>query len=141
LPPFFDVAAPREEKATCASCAMCAPPGGGTPGAEYFHPDVKCCTYHPKLPNFLVGGLLSDGTPALAEGRRRVEAVIASRMGASPMWLAPPRKTRLLIEASRRSSFGRSLALRCPYYEADGGLCTIWRWRESDCSTFFCKFT
>jgi Fe-S-cluster containining protein len=30
--------------------------------------------------------------------------------------------------------------LRCPYYEVEGGLCTIWRYRESVCSTFFCKY-
>jgi hypothetical protein len=141
LPGFFDQPAPREEKATCSSCAMCAPPGT-PPGSEssYFRPDIKCCTYHPRLPNYLVGGLLSDPDPALAEGRRRVEEVIAGRIGVTPRWVAPPRKTRVLYHAARRSSFGRSLLLRCPYYQEQGGLCTIWRWRETDCSTFFCKY-
>ena len=33
-----------------------------------------------------------------------------------------------------------ALALRCPYLSEEGGLCTIWRHRESVCSTFFCKY-
>jgi hypothetical protein len=141
LPAFFDTEAPREDKATCGSCAMCPPPGAPADSESYFRPDVKCCTYHPRLPGYLVGGLLSDDSPELAEGRRRVEALIATRMGVTPRWLAPPRKTRVLYFATRRRGFGRSLLLRCPYYEPDGGLCTIWRWRETDCSTFFCKYT
>jgi hypothetical protein len=142
LPAFFDGAAPSEEKATCSNCAMCPPPDAPPAAASsYFRPDVKCCTYHPRLPNYLVGALLCDDTPELAEGRRRVERLIASRVGVTPGWLAPPRKTRILYHAARRGSFGRSLVLRCPYYEAEGGLCTIWRWRETDCSTFFCKYS
>ncbi len=140
LPTFFDTEAPAEEKATCGSCAMCPPPGAAADGT-YFRPDVKCCTYHPRLPNYLAGALLADDDPALAEGRRRVEQVIAGGVGVTPRWVAPPRKTRVLYHAARRSSFGRSLLLRCPYYEAEQGLCTIWRWRETDCSTFFCKYT
>ena len=41
-----------------------------------FRPDTKFCTYYPRLPNFLVGGLLSDDTPAMATGRLRVEALL-----------------------------------------------------------------
>ena len=142
LPAFFDHEAPREEKATCASCAMCAPAGTPAEAATaYFRPDLKCCTYHPRLPNYLVGALLCDDSPELAEGRRRVERLIATRIGVTPRWLAPPRKTRVLYFAARRRGFGRSLLLRCPYYEEQGGLCTIWRWRETDCSTFFCKYS
>jgi hypothetical protein len=143
LPAFFRTSAPREEKATCSSCAMCPPPQ--TPpavaAAGYFRPDTKCCTYHPRLPNYLVGGLLGDGRGDVAEGRRRVQQVIAGRLGVTPQWVAPPRKTRVIYHAARRTSFGRSLVLRCPYFQADGGLCTIWRWRDSDCSTFFCKYS
>lgn len=142
LPAFFDSAAIREEKATCDDCAMCAK-GTSPPvsGVVYFRPDTKCCTYHPYLPNFLVGAALADPDPALEEGRRRLRARIQSRVSVTPLWLAPPRKQSVLFTAARRSSFGRSLMLRCPYFEPNGGLCTIWKHRESVCSTFFCKHT
>ncbi len=142
LPDFFDHPAPEEKKATCDNCAMCKPEGAPAgEGVVYFRPDVKCCTFLPRLPNYLVGAILSDAEPGMAEGQRRVRARIAQRVGVSPRWLAPSRKYSVLHAAARVSSFGRSLTLRCPYYETEGGLCTIWRHRESDCSTFFCKYS
>jgi Fe-S-cluster containining protein len=140
LPAFFDTPAPEEKKATCDDCAMCAPKGAAPgDGVVYFRPDTKCCTYFPRLPNYLVGAVFRD--PEMAEGQRRLRARIAERLGVTPRWLAPPRKYSLLHEASREAAFGRSTALLCPYYEANGGLCTIWKHREADCSTFFCKYT
>jgi Fe-S-cluster containining protein len=142
LPGFFDRPAPEEKKATCDACAMCQPAGEPpVEGVVYFRPDAKCCTFTPRLPNYLVGAILSDAEPAMAEGQRRVRARIAQRVGVSPRWLAPSRKVSILHDASRASSFGRSLMLRCPYFEPQGGLCTIWRHREADCSTFFCRYS
>jgi Fe-S-cluster containining protein len=142
LPSFFDLPAPEEKKATCDDCAMCQPAGAPPgEGVVYFRPDTKCCTFIPRLPNYLVGAILSDPEPGMEEGRRRVRARIAQRVGVSPRWLAPSRKYSVLHTAARVTSFGRSLMLRCPYYEPEGGLCTIWRQRESDCSTFFCKYS
>src|SRR4051794_4988796 len=117
---------------------MCAPPDVAAPaGVDYFRPDTKCCTYHPTLANYLVGAVLRDDS--LAEGRQRLREKIAGGIGVTPRFLATPRKYRLLWDASRERAFGRSLSLRCPYYVEDGGRCAIWRHREADCSTFFCK--
>jgi hypothetical protein len=141
LPPFFDAPAPAEEKATCNTCVMCPPPGVTPPvGVEYFRPDTKCCTYHPTLANYLVGALLADPDPALAEGQRRVRDKIARGIGATPRWLHAPQEFQEQLAARREREFGRALDLRCPFYVEDGGLCSIWRYREGDCSTFFCKF-
>ncbi len=141
LPDFFDHEAPAEEKATCNNCAMCPPPGViAREGVEYFRPDTKCCTYWPTLANYLVGALLSDPDPGLAEGQRRIRARIASGDHVTPRWLAAPPEYKERLEARREREFGRSLELRCPYYIEDGGLCGIWRHREGDCSTFFCKY-
>src|SRR5690349_17121148 len=95
LPAFFQEPVPEETKATCSRCSMCegncqdavAPVDGKS---RFFNPNTKCCTYFPKLPNYLVGALLSDDRPELAEGRRRVEARIDARLGATPQWLSPP---------------------------------------------------
>ncbi len=139
LPAFFEREAIHEDKATCSDCAMCDKSGGVGDGVNYFRPDTKCCTFQPHLPNYLIGAILRDRDPALAEGQRRIRAKIAERVGVTPGWLAPGRKYTVLLEAARGSSFGRSTALRCPFYLTDGGLCTIWKHRESACSTFFCK--
>ena len=134
---------PPERKATCDRCSMCketcdnlAEP---VAAAQLFRADTKCCTFHPRLPNYLVGALLCDEDEALAEGQARVRGRIRSRVGTTPQWLKPPAKFDLLYQ-SAHSAFGRSAALRCPYYAEDSGRCTIWRYREAVCSTYFCKY-
>lgn len=142
LPVVFDRPEIPERRATCEACAMCSPAeAAGTSGASTisFAPDLKCCTYQPTLPNFLVGAVLSDSSPEAAEGRRRMQARIRSRIGVTPQWLAPSRKHRVLLDAARATSFGRSKVLLCPFFVEEGGLCSIWRHREAVCSTFFCK--
>lgn len=140
LPAVFDEPAVHESRATCESCQMC---DHGTVPAElsasYFRPDTKCCTYHPALPNYLVGAVLADERPELAEGKTRIRAQIQKRLGVSPQRLSPSKKWTLLYRAAMESSFGRSLLLRCPYLD-DEERCSIWYHRESICATFYCKF-
>jgi hypothetical protein len=140
LPAFFDEAVPDESLATCHRCAMALPDvlPERTPEG-YFRPDVKCCSFHPNLPNFLVGAILADETPEMAEGRERIRARLESRMGVGPVWVSAPRKYTLLFLASRKTSFGRSLVLRCPYFSPTSANCSIWRHRDAVCTTFFCK--
>jgi hypothetical protein len=148
LPSLFDRPTLDETRATCSDCAMCdkrdtngdAPsPGDRELDTAFFRPDIKCCSYHPTLPNYLVGAILSDASPDLDAGRERIREKIARRVGVTPDWLAAPRKYLVLLDAARETSFGRSEALLCPYFEREGGRCTIWRHRESVCATFFCK--
>lgn len=144
LPSFFHREIPVEAKATCASCAMCESSCSNAPGAvdgvsRLFRPDTKCCTFHPRLPNYLVGALLADPDEAIAEGRRRMRERVESRVAITPQWIRAPAKFDLLYKSSRRV-FGRAASLRCPYYDPGPGSCTIWRYREAVCSTFFCKY-
>lgn len=139
----FDGPPVIEARATCDDCAMCDKGEPSPVAMDYFKPDLKCCTYHPYLPNFLVGGVFADPDPALDEGRRRLRAKIASRISVTPRWIAPPRKYSHLMEASRGNGFfGRSKVALCPYFDAEnGGRCTVWKYRDNICSTYFCKFT
>jgi hypothetical protein len=144
LPDFFRQDIPEETKATCARCAMCQENAPGAVDAvdgvsRFFRPDTKCCTYSPRLPNYLVGALLCDERPELAEGRRRMEEKIASRIGVTPQWVKPPAKFHFLYKNGHQF-FGRAASLRCPYFAVDSGGCTIWPYREAVCSTFFCKY-
>lgn len=140
LPALFDESVPEESLATCDRCAMalpdvlpeCTPEG-------FFRPDVKCCSFHPNLPNFLVGAILADDSAEMAAGRERLRARLDLRTGVGPVWLAAPRKYTLLFLASRKTSFGRSLILRCPYFDPSASHCSIWRHRDAVCTTFFCK--
>ena len=77
---------PREERATCSACAMCARSGQeGTSKDYFFNPATKCCIYDPNLPNFLVGRILSDKDPAAETGRASLEQRIADAIGVTPL--------------------------------------------------------
>jgi hypothetical protein len=152
LPPLYEKwiaelvggAIPRESRATCDNCAMCAAKQPESSAQTYyFDPVIKCCTWVPNLPNFLVGRILSeagpsDVDPAAQFGRATVEKRIAGGIGVSPLGLAPSPVFSLLYRNSSES-FGRSRSLSCPHYIEDGGRCGIWRNRNSTCSTWFCK--
>jgi len=141
LPPEFDVVAPDESKTTCGNCPMCvdgeAKKTLDAIGVINFGRETKCCTYQPAVPNYLVGAVFADPDPAMAEGQRRLRKHLATRMGVLPWWLTATAKYYLLWEAARREAFGRAPMLKCPYLLE--GNCTIWRHRDSVCSTFFCK--
>jgi hypothetical protein len=127
-------AVPDEPRATCTSCAMCAPADEPrTDGASYFDPIKKCCTFIPELANFLVGGILGD--QELVEGRASVLARIAAG-AATPLGLI-----RLPGDPAPGDDVGDAHAPRCPHLVArDGqGVCGIHRHRGSACVTWFCK--
>ncbi len=131
---------PRERHATCDSCAMCSTNGPTAVGSRgyYFDPNVKCCSFFPDLPNFLVGRVLFDDDPAALPGRMTVEKRIKEGVAVTPVGLGMPPAYSVLYRNSEEA-FGRSQNLRCPHYIADGGRCGIWRNRESTCATWFCK--
>jgi len=135
---FLGGPVPRENRATCETCAMCAPAGEQpNPRGHYFDPATKCCTFLPDLPNFLVGRILSDGDPSGEFGRTSVERRIRERLAVTPLGLGPHRSSRRYD--TDIDDYGRAHDLRCPHYIEDGGLCGIWRNREAVCATWFCK--
>lgn len=106
---------------------------------HYFDPSIKCCTYIPSLPNFLVGRILSDEDPAARSARIVVEKRIKEEVVVTPLGLGTPPAYSVLYDNMSPNAFGRSRTLRCPYYVEDGGRCGIWRNRNSVCATWFCK--
>ena len=126
---------PEERLATCGDCAMCGPRRGDGPSWD---PRVKCCSYLPSTPSFQIGALLRDPDPTLAHGQAIIEKRIASGVEVTPLGFRQTPIYELLYRKKERAAFGRSLALRCPYFVEDGGLCSIWKYREAVCSTFFC---
>jgi hypothetical protein len=122
---------PSEPRSTCADCAMCRPTNPATPA---FSPSVKCCTFQPSLPNFLVGAALAD--PRTSEhARAALRRRITERRGATPLYLErTPQEER--DQEYGKAEYGQDPALLCDYYE--DGLCGIWAHREAVCSTFWC---
>lgn len=133
---------PLETRATCNDCAMCeSKTEAKTRSANYFTPQLKCCTYLPFLPNFLVGMILADKDPAMARGRASVETRLDAGLAVTPRGLEWPLKMRAQYTQMEPQAFGRTQSFRCPHYlDEQGGLCSIWKYRNSVCSTWFCKY-
>jgi hypothetical protein len=127
---------PDETEATCEHCVMVVHASTARSG---FRADTKCCTYLPRLHNFLVGAVLADPDPAAATGRASVVDRIARRVAVTPLGLGRPRSYLLLYEDGGSVVFGRARAMRCPHYLEDSGRCGVWRHREATCATWFCK--
>ncbi|HZE98498.1 MAG TPA: hypothetical protein VE981_15810 [Planctomycetota bacterium] len=129
-----------EPQSTCDDCAMC--PSAGVkpqPNDRYFSPDVKCCTFVPELPNYLVGRILSDADPDGARGRESVRGRLRAGGGVTPLGVATPLMFELIYRGVS-GVFGKSRAIRCPHYlEEGGGRCSIWRNRPGVCATWHCK--
>ncbi len=128
---------PDETRATCMDCPICKQPEVAGTQDRAFNPSTKCCTFIPVLPNFLVGAILQDEDPAFAEGKALFE-IEAPGLSVTPFGVEPPWHYWWHYVDRR---FGQHVNMRCPYYiDREGGLCGIWRYRNSRCSTWFCKF-
>lgn len=134
---------PNERFADCMDCFHCS--SAARPTSK-----IKCCTYHPILPNYMVGAILSDHSPAMAEGRKRIIEKIKNRVGVTPYGIIPPAKHQTLYNKYTKRNKGQIAdakeivdskenadALQCPYQSADS-LCTIWKYRTELCSTYHC---
>lgn len=129
---------PIETRATCDNCVMCHEPVDGVRSPR-FNTDTKCCTYWPSLPNYLVGGALAANEPAALEGASRILRLI-NFAWATPVALGASPGHRLLYSATSQTEFGKSALLKCPYYvDGPGFNCSIWKYQNGVCSTWFCR--
>lgn len=133
----LDIAIPNERFADCMDCFHCHNVNRSTHS-------IKCCSYHPILPNYMVGAILNDRSPAMVEGRKRILEKIKNRIGVTPYGIIPPTKHQVLYNKHIKKSKGEiaqskdiSNALKCPYQSEDS-LCTIWKYRTELCSTYHC---
>jgi hypothetical protein len=129
---------PAETKATCENCAMCNRNAPGGSQNLFFNSKTKCCTYLPELANFLVGRILLEPDASAVPGRDKLQERIDRGIAVTPFGVVkPPVYDLMYTQAS--NFFGKSEAMRCPYFIEEGGLCGVWRHRNSICATWFCK--
>jgi Fe-S-cluster containining protein len=125
-----------EPRATCDDCAMCQAVHPPASQDQYFNPQVKCCSYYPPLPNFLIGAIITDDDSTLAEVKEEFLDRIMKFL-ITPLGLLAPQMVQLY---NVFKPFGQHEHLLCPFFlNHSGGLCGIWKYRNSVCSTYFCK--
>lgn len=144
LPAVFEAAAPElsslpwpEEPLTdCANCHLETPPERDQGKPWQFVPGMRCCSFHPNLPNFLVGRALRRGDAGTRQVRARLrdpEGVTAWGVRHGPGW------RKIWRDGGQHEGFGRNRAARCPYWVEGPLSCSIWRDREAVCRSWFCK--
>jgi len=122
----------HEPLATCERCAMSVPT---SPDRPVFTAAARCCTFHPKLVNFLVGQALQAGGPGASAIRRR----LTQPDGLLPRGIEPPIRWKQEWSGDIAKKFGQHEPLTCPYWvEGDLG-CGIHPFRESVCRTWHCR--
>lgn len=125
---------PEETKATCDACAMSRPQNKAK---VHYRADLKCCTFHPFLPNYMVGALLLEESSVNAH--RIFRDKIARREYALPLGMVAPVNYQVEFNHREEGDFGQREDWLCPYYNKETQNCNVWRNRGVVCTTFFCK--
>ena len=134
VPELSELSFPTEVLSTCEDCAM-QPRGREKEERICFTAPQRCCTYHPRVANFLVGQALARDDV----GTQRILERLKMPDGLYPSAITWPK--HLGEEYANRASddFGRNEAWGCPYW-VEGPLgCSIHRDRGAVCRTWFCK--
>ena len=132
---------PDEARATCSNCAMVATNETERESGRFFGASAKCCTHIPTLANYQVGGALIDESDEARPGRDGMLQRLRAGDGVTPLGIAPPRRLAILYDLAT-PAFGNKTRPSCVRISgmSIGGLCGIWRYRNSTCTTWFCKF-
>ncbi len=127
---------PRESKATCDHCIMTKPQNRGE---IFYQPNLKCCTFQPFLPNYVVGAILSQEVLSAASALTSVRSKIAKREYSLPLGLVAPPNYQVALNQRKKNEFGQREDWLCPYYNKEQQNCGIWRQRGAVCTSFYCK--
>ena len=116
---------PAERQSTCMNCPKTC--------TEQYRPDYRCCTYHPRIPNFLLG-------LALASGKKdELTPILKGSAMITPEGLhESPAQWYAYLADTKDEQFGKSKHVLCPLLDTKNGLCRVHAFRNSVCSTFFC---
>lgn len=125
----------QELKATCDQCAK-APPKYTK--KDYYEDHLKCCTYQPFLPNYAVGAILKSDSLHYAHAQKVLRKQIANREYALPIGILPSVKYQVEFQKNKPKIFGRDQDYLCPYYHREKNACSLWKYRGSVCTSFYC---
>lgn len=116
---------PKESQTTCSSCPNVK--------SEGYHPDYRCCTYHPWIPNFLIGSALNAG-----QAQASIVALISDGLTTPEGLIRTPQQTRSSLRQSATNNFGKNAEAKCRFIDKQSGKCQMYANRNAVCATFFC---
>lgn len=117
----------NESKATCDNCNWKA-----------YKPDLKCCTYEPYLPNYLVGALFENSSTS-SQALKALRAKIEKREFSLPVGMMASVRYQVTFNNREPEDFGNRADWLCPYFDRQQQNCGIWRYRGAVCTTYYCQ--
>lgn len=123
-----------ETKATCHDCLCSKLERGNLP---FYQKHLKCCTFHPFLPNYEVGAILSSNIVSESI-KALIREKIRLREYALPMGIFVPVAYQVKFNNRKPEDFGQREEFLCPYYDRKNQNCGIWHHRGSVCTSYFC---
>ncbi len=117
---------PLERQASCHQCPQISAAG--------YRPDYRCCTYHPRIPNFLLGLALET-----EQGPAAFDKILNGGMLLPEGMLPSPQQWLDFMDDEDQDLYGRSEKVLCPMLEPSSGRCQIHAFRNAVCSTYFCS--
>lgn len=117
----------NETKATCSNCNW-----------KFYQPSLKCCTYEPYLPNYLVGGIFESASTS-ESALKALRTKIDKRICSLPIGMTASVKYQVAFNAREPQDFGNKSEWLCPYYNRELQNCGVWKYRGAVCSTYYCQ--
>lgn len=121
---------PYETKATCGQCIQ-AP--------HKYDEDLKCCTFWPFIPNYIVGKILSSKEVKYKEAQDTLNRHIEMHHWNLPIGLLAPAEYQVEFKKKKDKVFGKKHEFLCPYFSKKNNNCSMWLYRGSVCTSFFCE--
>ncbi len=122
-----------ETKATCDNCLR----SRDKRFSYTYKSNLKCCTFHPYMPNFAVGALLTENKTSV--GLTKIQEKIKNHEFNLPIGLIAPFEYQFKFLTKEETDFGNDEALLCPYFDQTQNQCSIWTYRGVVCTTYFCR--
>lgn len=119
-----------EKKATCDNCLQ-AP--------KTYKADLKCCTFWPFIPNYVVGAILSSQKKRHLPVQKIMRDLMEHNAFALPIGIPAPPWYQKEFKKNKKKFFGKKESFLCPYYDKSQNQCSIWEYRGSVCTSFYCE--
>lgn len=120
----------QETKANCNQCIQ-AP--------HKYDSDLKCCTFWPFIPNYIVGQILQSKEQKYHLVKIVIQNHISQRQFNLPMGMVAPVEYQINFKRRKSKVFGKDESFLCPYYDKKSNNCGAWLYRGSVCTSFFCE--
>lgn len=123
----------QETLATCDRCIMVKPRE-----KIWYKNHLKCCTFFPFMPNYLVGAILKNKSLVSQVAYEKIQLMLREKLHILPLGIVPPLEHQVEFNRREENEFGQREDWLCPYFDVQNNNCGIWRYRGGVCSTFYC---